>query len=170
MPRSTGERTARPTRAYVGLGGNVGDTRATLDAAFVALAALPRTELKASSSLYRSAPIESGGADYLNAVVGLDTGLAADVLLSELWSIERALGRERPYRNAPRTLDLDLLLYGTRRIVTPTLTIPHPRLHERAFVLLPLAEIAPGLTVPDRGPVADLLAGVSGQRIDKLRA
>jgi 2-amino-4-hydroxy-6-hydroxymethyldihydropteridine diphosphokinase len=168
MPRSPTERAARATRAYIGLGANLGDTRAALDAAFGALAALPQTTLRAASSLYRSAPIESAGADYLNAVVGLDTRLAPDALLAELLRIERAHGRERPYRNAPRTLDLDLLLYGARRIETPTLTVPHPRLHERAFVLLPLAQIAPHLAIRGRGRVIDLLAGVSGQHIDKL--
>jgi 2-amino-4-hydroxy-6-hydroxymethyldihydropteridine diphosphokinase len=168
MPRSSTERAARATRAYIGLGANLGDRRAALDAAFRALAVLPQTTLRAASSLYRSAPIESSGADYLNAVVGLDTRLAPDALLAELLRIERAHGRERPYRNAPRTLDLDLLLYGARRIETLTLTVPHPRLHERAFVLVPLAQIAPHLAIPGLGRVIDLLAGVSGQHIDKL--
>ena len=158
-----------PLPAFIGLGANLGDPRAALDAAFHALAALPRTTLRAASSLYRSAPVDAGGPDYLNAVVLLATQLAPHTLLAELQRIERVHGRERSYRNAPRTLDLDLLLYGDRRLATPTLTVPHPRLHERAFVLRPLAELAPALLIPGRGPVADLLAGVSAQRIDKLR-
>jgi 2-amino-4-hydroxy-6-hydroxymethyldihydropteridine diphosphokinase len=156
------------TRAFVGLGANLGDARAALDAAFVALATLPGTTLLASSSIYRSAPVDSTGPDYLNAVVMLETSLTPPALLTELLRIEQARGRQRPYRNAPRTLDLDLLLYGQRSIATPDLTVPHPRLHERAFVLRPLAQIAPSLKIPGRGGVAALLAGVAGQRIDKL--
>lgn len=155
-------------RAFIGLGANLGDARATLDAAFVALARLPGTALRAASSIYRSAPIESSGPDYLNAVILLETRLAPQALLAELQRIEQAHGRERHHRNAPRTLDLDLLLYGDRRLSTATLTVPHPRLHERAFVLRPLAQIEPSLAIPGRGPVHDMLPGVAGQRIDKL--
>ena len=164
MPRST------EVRAFVALGANLGDARAALDAAFMALAALPQTRLHAASSLYRSAPVESSGDDYLNAVIALDTRLEPHALLAALQRIENAHGRARPYRNAPRTLDLDLLLYGDRRIETPTLTVPHPRLHERAFALLPLAELAPALDVPGRGTVAALLPAVAAQRIDRLAA
>jgi 2-amino-4-hydroxy-6-hydroxymethyldihydropteridine diphosphokinase len=121
--------------ACIGLGANLGDARATLDAAQHALARLPQTRLVAASPLYRSAPIDATGPDYLNAVVVLETALAPHALLSELQRIEDRHGRERPHRNAPRTLDLDLLLYGDRRIATAALTVPHPRLHERAFVL-----------------------------------
>jgi 2-amino-4-hydroxy-6-hydroxymethyldihydropteridine diphosphokinase len=162
MPRSTIE------RAYIGLGANLGDARAALDAAFAALAALPGTTLSAASSIYRSAPIDSSGPDYLNAVVQLDTQLMPRVLLAAMQRIELAHGRERPYRNAPRTLDLDLLLYGRRRIDTPTLTLPHPRLHERAFVLAPLAQLDASLAIPGRGRVCELLARVADQRIDRL--
>lgn len=154
--------------AFVALGANLGDARATLDAAFVALATLPGTTLRAASSIYRTAPIDSSGPDYLNAVVRLDTRLAPRALLGALQRIERAHGRKRPYRNAPRTLDLDLLLYGDRRIATTALTVPHPRLHERAFVLHPLAEIAPHALIPGLGPIAGLLPNVAAQRIDKL--
>jgi len=154
--------------SYIALGANLGDARAALDAAFVALASLPGTTLHAASSLYRTAPIDSSGPDYLNAVVRLDTRLAPVALLAELQRIELANGRERPYRNAPRTLDLDLLLYGRRHIATKALNVPHPRLQQRAFVLLPLAEIAPCLSIPGLGAVADLLPQVAGQRIDKL--
>lgn len=155
--------------AVIGLGANLGDARATLESAFAALAHLPHTQLRAVSSIYRSAPIDSSGDDYLNAVALLDTRLAAQMLLVELQRIERRHGRERPYRNAPRTLDLDLLLHGEQCLDTPTLTLPHPRAHERAFVLVPLAQIAPQLAIPGRGRVVDLLASVAGQRIDRLQ-
>jgi 2-amino-4-hydroxy-6-hydroxymethyldihydropteridine diphosphokinase len=157
-----------PVRAFVGLGANLGDARATLDAALRSLAILPASTLERRSSFYRTAPIDAGGPDYLNAVVELTTQLAPHDLLGHLQDIETMHGRERSYVNAPRTLDLDLLLYGGARIETPTLTLPHPRLHERAFVLAPLAEIWPGGSIPGRGRVADLLAGVADQRIERL--
>jgi len=156
------------TRAFIGVGANLGDARAAVDAALKALAALPRTNLHASSSIYRTAPIESSGPDYLNAVVALDTQLSAHEMLIELQHIELTHGRERPYRNAPRTLDLDLLVFGAESIDTPALTVPHPRMHERAFVLVPLAQVAPDLVIPGRGRIADLLTAVADQRIDKL--
>jgi 2-amino-4-hydroxy-6-hydroxymethyldihydropteridine diphosphokinase len=156
--------------AYIGLGANLGDAAATLGAAVAALGALPDSALLARSSTYRTAPVDAAGPDYLNAVVALRTRLPAEALLDALQGIENAQGRERPYHHAPRTLDLDLLLYGAASILTPRLVVPHPRLHERAFVLAPLAEIAPGLTLPGRGPVADLLPGVAGQRIERLNA
>jgi 2-amino-4-hydroxy-6-hydroxymethyldihydropteridine diphosphokinase len=169
MPRSAERQAARPsTAAFIALGANLGDARAALDAAFVALATLRETRLRAASSIYRSAPIDSSGPDYLNAVVLVDTGLAPHALLAELQRIELAHGRERPYRNAPRTLDLDLLLYGDVRIATPTLTVPHPRLHERAFVLKPLAELAPQQVIPGLGPIAELLPRVADQCIERL--
>jgi 2-amino-4-hydroxy-6-hydroxymethyldihydropteridine diphosphokinase len=145
-------------RIFVGLGANLGDAAATVRAAFEALDALPGTRRVARSSLYRSAPVDARGADYINAVAQLETRLLPAALLKELQAIEERFGRERPYRNAPRTLDLDLLLYGERRIVTPLLTVPHPRMHERAFVLAPLAEIAPDLA----------LAWPADQRIERL--
>ena len=156
------------TRAYIGLGANLGDSVATLSTALAALASLPTTRLVNQSALYRSAPVDAGGPDYLNAVAALDTGLAAQELLFQLQAIELRLGRQRPYRNAPRTLDLDLLLYGEQTIATRTLTVPHPRMHERAFVLRPLAEIAPGLRLPGGASLTELLIGVAGQRADKL--
>jgi 2-amino-4-hydroxy-6-hydroxymethyldihydropteridine diphosphokinase len=154
--------------AYIGLGANLGDARATLTDALRRLAALPGTRLVASSSVYRSAPIDSSGPDYLNAVAELSTALSAFDLLAHLQGIELAHGRERPYHNAPRTLDLDLLLYASATIAAPMLTVPHPRLHERAFVLLPLAEIAPQLVIPGQGPIRDCLPRVAGQRVDRL--
>jgi 2-amino-4-hydroxy-6-hydroxymethyldihydropteridine diphosphokinase len=154
--------------AYVGLGANLGDAGVALDAAVDALRGLPHTRLAACSPRYRTAPVDATGPDYLNAVVALDTDLPADTLLAALHEIELRHGRERPYRNAPRTLDLDLLLHGDARIDSPHLVVPHPRLHERAFVLVPLADLAPDLRVPGRGQVRDLLEGVSGQRIERL--
>lgn len=132
-----------PVTAYVGLGGNLGDAAAAIRAALNALNHLSGTRVHRVSSLYRSAPVDSSGPDYLNAVAGLITTLDAPSLLSELLRIEAEAGRERPYLNAPRILDLDLLLYGSARIDSSQLTVPHPRMHQRAFVLLPLAEIAP---------------------------
>ena len=157
-------------KAYVGVGANLGDARAHLLAAHDALGRLPHTVLVAQSSIYCSAPIESSGPDYLNTVVLLHTRLGAHELLAHLLHIEQAHGRERPYRNAPRTLDLDLLLYGDERIHTDALTVPHPRMQQRAFVLLPLAELAPALVIPGLGPVMALLGTVADQRIDRLIA
>jgi 2-amino-4-hydroxy-6-hydroxymethyldihydropteridine diphosphokinase len=154
---------------FIGLGANIGDARGALDAAFAALASLPLTELVAASSIYRSAPIESSGPDYLNAVIKLRSALDPFELLEHLQHIEVAHGRRRPYRNAPRTLDLDLLLYGDRQIESCDLTVPHPRMHQRAFVLAPLAEVDAQLRIPRHGAVTDLLHRVADQRIDRLR-
>ncbi|MFT3665986.1 2-amino-4-hydroxy-6-hydroxymethyldihydropteridine diphosphokinase [Piscinibacter sp.] len=154
--------------AYVGLGANLGDARAALASAFDALAALPATELLRRSSLWRSAPVDAGGPDYLNAVAELRTALEPLALLHALHAIEQAHGRRRPYRNAPRTLDLDLLLHGGSVLATPELTLPHPRAHERAFVLAPLAELAAQLVIPGHGAVASLLPALAGQRIERL--
>lgn len=151
------------SRAYVGLGANLGaDLSATLTQAALRLAALPGTSVVALSSVWRSAPVDASGPDFLNAVVALDTTLVPTELLDALQAIEQAHGRERPYRNAPRTLDLDLLLYGDVTLDSPRLTLPHPRLGERAFVLRPLLEIAPEL--------AALAAddGWQAQRIERL--
>jgi 2-amino-4-hydroxy-6-hydroxymethyldihydropteridine diphosphokinase len=134
------------SRAYVGLGANLGgDLAATLGQAAKALSALPGTQLVALSSAWRSAPVDAAGPDFLNAVAALDTALPPLALLDALQAIEQSHGRERPYRHAPRTLDLDLLLHGDTVMDTPHLTLPHPRLGERAFVLKPLLEIAPHL-------------------------
>lgn len=156
--------------AYVGLGANLGDARAALQSALSALEELPGTVLLRASSVWRSAPIDSSGPDYLNAVAELRTTLTPLDLLHRLQAIELAHGRERPYRNAPRTLDLDLLLHGDVTLDTPELTLPHPRAHVRAFVLAPLAELAPGHVIAGRGRVSELLAGVADQRIERLAA
>ena len=159
---------SKPVRAWVGLGTNLGDAPATLAAAFDALAELPQSVLVARSSLWRSAPIDSTGPDYVNAVAAMDTGLSPDALLAALLAIEADHGRTRPYRNAPRTLDLDLLLHGDTVLQTPALTLPHPRLHLRAFVLEPLAELAPELVIPGLGPLAPWRAAVAAQAVSRL--
>ncbi len=150
-------------RVFVGLGANLGDPAVTLDLAEQALADLPGTRVVAVSSRYRSAPLHASGPDFLNAVVELETRLEPEPLLAALHDIEAAQGRQRPYRNAPRTLDLDLLLYGQRVWGSDTLQLPHPRLHERAFVLEPLLQLAPGLRHPLLGPLQALRLHVMAQ-------
>ncbi len=130
-------------RAYIGLGANLGDAAQTLRQALEGLQRSANVELVAVSALYCSAPVDAQGPDFTNAVAAVDTTLSAPDLLALLLALEARAGRERPYRNAPRTLDLDLLLYGDATIASPALTVPHPRMQERAFVLVPMAEIAP---------------------------
>ncbi len=154
--------------AYIGLGSNLGDRVAQVEGALAEIAALPGTTLVARSSLYRTAPVDAGGDDYVNAVARVRTTLAAPALLHALQAIERGHGRERPFANAPRTLDLDLLLHGDAVVESDALTLPHPRLHERAFVVVPLAEIAPDLVIPNCGTLAALCTAVAGQRVAKL--
>ena len=134
-----------PVVAYIGLGANLGDAQQALQDALQALSQTPGIEQVVASDLYRTAPIDATGPDFINAVAQVHTRLHAMDLLAVLQHIEQAAGRERPYRNAPRTLDLDLLLYGSGHIDSPTLTVPHPRMGERAFVLVPLAALAPDL-------------------------
>lgn len=156
-----------PVTAYVALGANLGESPAqTLRDALQTLAACtPGVQLVKASSLYRTAPIDSSGPDYINAVAEVRTVLTAPALLAALQSIENGAGRERPYRNAPRTLDLDLLLYGSGRLDSPPLLIvPHPRMWERGFVLCPLAEIAPQLVS------AEALQAVQGQGVERIAA
>ncbi len=161
---------AGPRTAWVGLGANLGDPAATVTAALHELAALPDTRLLAVSSLYRCAPVDAGGPDFVNAVAALATSASPHMLLAQLQAIELRHGRERPYRNAPRLLDLDLLLYDGITLADPTLTLPHPRMHERAFVLAPLAELAPRLRVGVHGEVAALLAACAGQTVERIAA
>ena len=149
-------------RVYVALGANLGDAAATLRDAIRWLADLPGTTVYAASSLYRSAPWEASGPDFINAVAALDTQLTAPDLLVCLHTLEARAGRERPYLNAPRTLDLDLLLYGSAGIDSPRLTVPHPRMWQRAFVLVPLAEVAPEWVTPEA------LQAVAGQQIERM--
>ncbi|MDH0865999.1 2-amino-4-hydroxy-6-hydroxymethyldihydropteridine diphosphokinase [Mitsuaria sp. GD03876] len=153
--------------AHVGLGANLGDLRRTLEAALADLADVPDLRLEAVSSAWRSAPVGCEGPDYLNAVARVRTGLPPLTLLAALQAIELRHGRERPYVNAPRTLDLDLLLYGDQAIDLDRLTVPHPRLHQRAFVLRPLLELDPALAAPGLGPLADHLGAVAGQAIER---
>ncbi len=169
MPRSTLEpNSGAAVAAYIGLGANLGDAVATLHAACVQIGQLPLTDLMARSPMYRSAPLDAGGPDYVNAVVAVTTRLAPLALLSHLHAIERAHGRVRPFRNAPRSLDLDLLLYGDQVIALPLLSVPHPRMHERGFVLQPLHDIAADLVIPGHGALAALLARVADQAVARL--
>jgi 2-amino-4-hydroxy-6-hydroxymethyldihydropteridine diphosphokinase len=148
--------------AYVGVGSNLGDAAQAVRDAIARLGELPDTSVTRQSSLYRTAPVDAAGPDYINAVAKISTHLAAPDLLAHLQAVEREAGRERPYRNAPRTLDLDLLLYGSARIDSARLQVPHPRMNTRAFVLVPLSEISPQLVTPEQ------LAAVQGQRITRL--
>lgn len=156
-------------RAYIGLGSNLGDTIATIHNAIAALEKLPQTRLITCSSLFQSAPYEANGDDFLNAVVVVETSLTPTTLLEQCQSIELAFGRERPFHNAPRTLDLDLLLYDHETINHQSLILPHPRMTERAFVLLPLCEIAPEVIIPGKGLACHYLPQLSQQRIEKLQ-
>jgi 2-amino-4-hydroxy-6-hydroxymethyldihydropteridine diphosphokinase len=163
--------TAAPVRAFVALGGNLGDVAATFAAALACLDQLPGTSVRARSSLYRNPPLgDAAQPEYLNAVAAIDTTLAPPELLQALLAIERRFGRTRDpgARWTPRTLDLDLVLYGDRVVDAPGLHVPHPALHERAFVLVPLAEIAPDAVVPGRGPVDALLAAVDSSALVAL--
>lgn len=154
--------------AYIGIGGNLGEARRTVEQAIIALAQLPQTSLLAASSLYRTAPIDSSGDDYINAVAAISTTLSPLDLLHALQAIELDHGRERPYYNAPRTLDLDVLLYDDQILSGKELTVPHPRLALRAFALAPLLELAPAIDIPGIGPAAPCLARITDQPISKL--
>ena len=154
--------------AFIGIGANLGDALANVEDAIERLADLPETMLVSISSNWRTAPIDSAGDDYINAVACIDTELAPLELLAALQAIELAHGRERPYRNAPRTLDLDILMYADEQMDTPALQLPHPRMHERAFVLAPLLEIAPGIVIPGHGPARALMAAVADQQISRI--
>ena len=149
--------------ACVALGANLGDAVATVQQALRDVAGLPHTQLFKASSLYRSAPYEAQGPDFINAVALVHTQLSPLALLHALQALEQQSGRERPYKNAPRTLDLDIIFYGDLALSTPELTLPHPRWHERAFVLLPLAEVW-----PERVSSAQLTA-VKNQTIQPIR-
>jgi 2-amino-4-hydroxy-6-hydroxymethyldihydropteridine diphosphokinase len=161
--------TAKTQAAYVALGSNLRDPARQVRSGLEALARLPETRLVTRSSLYRTAPVgKPDQPDFINAVARLDTGLEPEALLRRLLDIERQHARVRGERNGPRTLDLDLLLHGECRMESPGLTVPHPRMHERAFVLAPLAEIAPELDIPERGKVRELLAGLQAQGVARL--
>lgn len=160
-----------PHEAYVGLGSNLDDPVRQLGRALDALDRLEATQVSTRSSLYRSAPVGYvEQPQFVNAVARLRTALAPARLLQELLALEQRQGRQRTIRNGPRSLDLDLLLFDDARIATPELTVPHPRMHERAFVLLPLIEVAPQIEIPGRGPAADLLAAVGAQDVERMAA
>jgi len=158
--------------AWIGLGANLGDDpRAALREAAASIATWPGSNVLAVSRHWCSAPVDAQGPDFFNAVLKLRTVLSPEQVLDRLLALELAHGRERPYRNAPRTLDLDLLLHGDTVLDTARLQLPHPRMHERAFVLRPLAEVAgEGLVIPGRGALSALLPAVRDQRIDVLAA
>jgi 2-amino-4-hydroxy-6-hydroxymethyldihydropteridine diphosphokinase len=155
---------------YIGLGSNLADPHAQVEAGIHALAKLPKTRLVTRSRLYRSAPWRRADQpDFVNAAAVVETDLSPRELLDHLLEIERAAGRERDgTRWGPRVLDLDILLFGDRHIDEPGLHVPHPHLHERAFVLVPLAEIAPGMVIPGYGRIAGLLAGVDVSTCERV--
>jgi len=157
------------TLAYVGLGANIGEPSRQLQDALQEMHALPKTRITRTSRFYRSAPLGYlDQPEFLNAVAELDTELAPGVLLENLQEIEKSHGRERPFAGAPRTLDLDLLLYGDEAIASPRLTVPHPRMHERAFVLQPLLELDADISVPGKGLAITLLSACSSQKIERI--
>jgi 2-amino-4-hydroxy-6-hydroxymethyldihydropteridine diphosphokinase len=158
-------------RAYIALGSNLQNPASQVSQAFEALNTLPDTRVIRVSSLYRTAPVGyDNQPDFINAAAEVETGLPALELLRALLALEASFGRERPFPNAPRVLDLDLLLYDDLEMQTPELTLPHPRMHERGFVLFPLAEIAPDIAIPGQGPMATLLPACAGQGVEKLSA
>lgn len=162
--------TREPVTAFIGVGANLGFARDAVLNALADLSGLLSSEFVASSGLYRSAPVDGDGPDYINAVAEISTTLSAHELLAALQAIETRYGRVRTTRNAPRTLDLDLLLYGDGILKTPDLIVPHPRIAERAFVLMPLIELAGPIDIPGRGRADVLVAQVSGQDIERLEA
>lgn len=155
------------TIAYIGMGANLGDARSTLVQAAHDIAALPGILHTRLSPFYRSAPIDAGGPDYVNGVLRAETTLSAEDLLHALQDVENHHGRQRPYRNAPRSLDLDLLLHGSEQRSTAFLTLPHPRMHMRAFVLMPLRDLAPETRLA-QGSLDTLLAACGDQRLERL--
>ncbi|WP_028202032.1 2-amino-4-hydroxy-6-hydroxymethyldihydropteridine diphosphokinase [Paraburkholderia nodosa] len=157
------------TVAWLGVGANLGDARQTLKDAVVCLAQQHTLTVVAKSSLYRTAPIDAGGDDYYNCVVKIETSLDVHALLALCQRVEHHFGRERPFRNAPRTLDIDILLYGDATIDETHLVVPHPRMTGRAFALVPLVEIDPELVIPGLGPASAFLAAVADQRIEKVK-
>jgi 2-amino-4-hydroxy-6-hydroxymethyldihydropteridine diphosphokinase len=160
--------TAAHVVAFIGIGANLGDAQANVEEAIRQLNTLPMTRLTDQSSLFSTAPIDAAGDDYVNAVARIETQLDAKALLRELQEIERSAGRERPFINAPRTLDLDILLYGSHEISSASLTVPHPRLTQRAFALIPLLQIDPLISIPGKGPAHSFAPSVSGQLIRKI--
>lgn len=158
-------------RAFIALGANLNQPRRQVLAAFAELASTPGVRLLQCSSLYRTTPVGYlEQPDFINAVCAIETTLKPQELLAALLSIERCHGRVREFPNAPRTLDLDILLYDDLSLQQGNLTLPHPRMHQRAFVLEPLREIAPGLEIPGRGRVEDLARAIGESGIERLEA
>ena len=155
-------------QAFIGFGGNIGDTRQVITDAIVCLALRHELQILSKSCFYQSAPVDAPGGDYINAVVLIETQLSPYGLLHVCQNVEQAFGRERPYENAPRTLDLDILSYEGISQNDTELTLPHPRILERSFVLLPLLEIAPDFFLPNIGKLNAYLPQVANQRIEKL--
>ena len=155
--------------AFIGLGGNIGDAKQLIKDAIICLAQRPELRVKTRSCMYKSAPVEATGNDFINAVISIETSISPKELLNICLEVENQFGRERPFLNAPRTLDLDLLIYDQMEMADEHLTIPHPRLTQRAFVLLPLLEISPDLTLPNLGKLSQYLQQVQHQRIEKVQ-
>lgn len=160
--------TGRQIIAYIGIGSNLGDAAGNVRQALLVLEQLPASRVTGQSSLFRTAPVDADGDDYINAVARVATDLSAEKLLPALLTLEKNFGRERSYLNAPRTLDLDLLLYGDQIIASPTLTVPHPRMTTRAFVLIPLLQIDPFIHIPGQGAAHQFVPGVADQAIQKF--
>jgi 2-amino-4-hydroxy-6-hydroxymethyldihydropteridine diphosphokinase len=157
------------TLAYIGVGSNLDEPKSHVLLAFEDLGRIPDTTVVKRSSLYRSAPIGyADQPDFVNAVAQIETGLPASRLLAELKAIEARHGRQRSFRNAARPLDLDILLYGELTMSLAHLTLPHPRMHERAFVLKPLYEVAPHASIPGVGTVKDCLASTADQIAERI--
>lgn len=159
---------ATKVTAYIGIGSNLGDAKINVQRAILLLDKLPLTKLHSQSSLFRTAPIDADGDDYVNAVARIETQLPPQELLDALQAIEQQFRRERPYAHAPRTLDLDILLYGYEIINTETLTVPHPGLPQRAFALIPLLQLDPTITIPGKGPAHAFAPSVANQVIQKI--
>lgn len=154
--------------AYIGIGSNLGDAKDNVQRAILLMDKLPLTKLQGQSSLFRTAPIDADGDDYVNAVAYIGTQLPPQELLNALQALELQFGRERPYVHAPRTLDLDILLYGSEIIDTETLTVPHPGLPQRAFALIPLLQLDPLISIPGKGPAHVFVPDVANQVIRKI--
>ena len=155
--------------AYIGIGSNLGRAPDHVRQAIFEIAQWPEVSVVAESDLYLSAPVDAFGDDFVNAVICIRTALSPHELLAKLLHLENGFGRQRTYRNAPRVLDLDILLYGNEAIQSELLTIPHPRLTGRAFVLLPLLQIAPDISIPGKGLAQDYLEDVRDQRVIRLK-
>lgn len=155
-------------KAFLGLGGNIGDAKQILKDAIVCLAQHPQIEITARSCFYKTEPINAPGDDYINCVIALETKLGPLPLLRHCQSVEAKFGRERPFENAPRTLDIDVLLYNDAIENHPDLILPHPRMTERLFVIIPLLEVAPNIEIPGFGPIKHLTETLASQRINRV--